>query len=209
MTVLTTLSPAASYGDLLTTTNNGGGLDSTLRAVQDGFGNNSAIQLSTASLNVTGTFQVGGVDYTPSIRTLAASVAAFADIRGMYAAPISILASPGIGLMHVVHRFSLEIVSTGFAAYLLGGNVYLQYGATANGAGTNYATPSTAIPNTFIQQAANRAISVPGEIGDSGGLATLGACGNAAITLTNTGAAFTTGTGTLRYVLWYSTVSIT
>src|SRR5882724_533845 len=61
MTILTNLSPAASYGDLITCTNNGGGLTSTLQNIQDGLGNNSAIQLSTTTLNVSGTFQVGGV----------------------------------------------------------------------------------------------------------------------------------------------------
>lgn len=210
MTTLTNYSPASSYGDLLTTTNDGGGLTDTLSPVQDGFGNNSAIQLSKTTINIVGSggLQVNGVDLTPTIVTVSAAAAA-ASINGMFASPVPILASPGAGSMIVIHRFTLEIVSTLATPFLLGGNVYLQYGAT--GASTNYATSSTAIPNTFIQQAANRAISVSGQINDIGavtpGLATSVAA-NAAVTLTNAGVPFTTGTGSIRYTVWYSIMSI-
>lgn len=211
MTALTNYSPASSYGDLLTTTHDGGGLDATLRNVQDGFGNNSAIQLSTDTLNITGSggLQINGVTLTPTIITVTGAAAA-AAINGMFAAPIAVLSAPGAGSMIVIHRFTLQVVSTLATPFLLGGNVYLQYGAV--GASTNYATSSTAIPNIFIQQAANRAISVQGQINDIGaptpGLATAGGTANAAVTLTNAGVPFTTGTGSIRYTVWYSIMSI-
>lgn len=49
MTNLTNLYPLSSYGDLLTTTNGGRGLSETLANLQDGYGNNSDIEISTTS----------------------------------------------------------------------------------------------------------------------------------------------------------------
>ena len=51
MTQLTLLSPASSYGDLLTTTNGGNGLSNVLQQLQDGFGNASTITISTIAVN--------------------------------------------------------------------------------------------------------------------------------------------------------------
>jgi hypothetical protein len=68
MTVLTTLSPATSYGDLLTTTNSGTGLSATLKNLQDGLGNNSTILIATDKVNFLttsgNTFQLQGVSLT-------------------------------------------------------------------------------------------------------------------------------------------------
>ncbi len=47
MTNLTNLVPLRSFGDLLTTTNGGNGLTQDLANLQDGYGNNSSIQIST------------------------------------------------------------------------------------------------------------------------------------------------------------------
>lgn len=51
MTNLTLNSPARSYGDVLTTNNTGSGLDAILRPLQDGFGRNSTVTISTNSIN--------------------------------------------------------------------------------------------------------------------------------------------------------------
>jgi hypothetical protein len=70
MTSLTNLSPAASYGDLLTTTNNGQGLTTTLKFVQDGLGNSSPMQIATNAVNFITTggnsFQINGVPAFPA-----------------------------------------------------------------------------------------------------------------------------------------------
>jgi len=57
---------SSTFGDLITTTNNGGGLSDTLEPIQDGFGNTSAIELSTDAFNIVGEFQVGGVQIIAS-----------------------------------------------------------------------------------------------------------------------------------------------
>lgn len=70
MTTLTNLSPAASYGDIITTTNNGQGLSANLNQIQDGLGNNAPMLMSTTQINFTGTtnfvgaIQVGGTALT-------------------------------------------------------------------------------------------------------------------------------------------------
>lgn len=65
MTQLTNLVIGASYGDVLTTTNNGQGLTTNLLPLQDGLGNNSTISLATNQVNFDrsggSTFQLDGV----------------------------------------------------------------------------------------------------------------------------------------------------
>lgn len=51
MTLLTALLPEYSYGDLLTTTNSGHGLTTTLNLLQDGLGNNSTVTIATNAIN--------------------------------------------------------------------------------------------------------------------------------------------------------------
>jgi hypothetical protein len=73
MTQLTNLDPNASFGDLLTTTNMGGGLSNTLQPVQDGFGNNSpmSIALNAVNFNRTiGPFQIDSVALTAPIANI-------------------------------------------------------------------------------------------------------------------------------------------
>lgn len=70
MTLLTGQYPAATYGDLITCTNGGMGLTNILQNIQDGLGNNSAIQLSTLVLNVTGTLEIGGIPITSSVSNI-------------------------------------------------------------------------------------------------------------------------------------------
>lgn len=68
MTLLTNKTIQSSYGDLLTTTNGGQGLTTTLQSLQDGFGNNSTIQIATDAINFSraggNTFQLDAVAVT-------------------------------------------------------------------------------------------------------------------------------------------------
>lgn len=51
MTTLTNLQPEYSYGDVITTTNNGQGFTAVLLPIQDGLGNQSPMSLSTQAVN--------------------------------------------------------------------------------------------------------------------------------------------------------------
>ena len=74
MTNLTTLLPGASYGDLLTTTNNGQGLTNVLNPLQDGLGNNSPVTIATNAINFNraggNTFQLDGIALTATATAL-------------------------------------------------------------------------------------------------------------------------------------------
>lgn len=70
MTVLTGQSPASTYGDLLTCTNNGQGLSVVQSNLQDGLGNNSPILIATTSVNFVrgiGQFQIDGTALTSNV----------------------------------------------------------------------------------------------------------------------------------------------
>jgi hypothetical protein len=68
MTSFVNVAPQSVFADLLTTTNSGQGLSSTLQNVQDAIGNNSTIQiaLNAVNFNTSGgnTFQLQGVALT-------------------------------------------------------------------------------------------------------------------------------------------------
>jgi hypothetical protein len=80
MTVLTQYTIQQAYGDYLTTANTGAtvgnGLPVTIpQPVQDGLGNSSPLQLSQQAVNITGTFQLGGVAFQAGFSPRTAVVA--------------------------------------------------------------------------------------------------------------------------------------
>jgi hypothetical protein len=87
MTNLTNQLPEYTYGDLLTTTNSGKGLDATFRNLQDGLGQNSTITISNRGINFNrsggNVFQLDGSDLTASATDLnAAASGAILTING-------------------------------------------------------------------------------------------------------------------------------
>ena len=76
MTTLTGTKIANTYGGLLKVSSTG--VSSTLQNVQDGFGNNSAIQLSNSTFNISGAFQLGGSTITAD----ASAINAITDLTG-------------------------------------------------------------------------------------------------------------------------------
>jgi len=70
MATLTGKTIANTYKDLLQVSNSNSGVDATLRNVQDGEGTNSALQISSDTVNINGTFQLGGATLTASVSAL-------------------------------------------------------------------------------------------------------------------------------------------
>lgn len=70
MTALTNQPLQNVYGDLLTTTNNGAGLNNVLHQLQDGFGNSSTVTIATNAINFNrmggNTFQLDNIALTAS-----------------------------------------------------------------------------------------------------------------------------------------------
>ena len=122
-----------------------------------------------------------------------------AAFEAAYATPVSILSAPSAGTMIVVQEFVLEYlyVSTAYAA---GGNIYLEYGSTAHG--TSVATGNIA-PAGLTDQSVSGASSATGSMTGLPNTVTAAA----AISLTNAGAAFTTGNGTFKWHCWYRIVT--
>lgn len=78
MTALTGRQKKDTYKDLLQVSNSNQGIDTTLRTIEDGEGTQGPLQLSTTTLNVTGTFQKSGTTVSATADELnkLASVAA-------------------------------------------------------------------------------------------------------------------------------------
>jgi hypothetical protein len=67
MTSLSGLTPAVTYSGLLQVPPH---LDASVRTVEDGLGNSSALEISTTSVNIDGTLQIGGISVTASATEL-------------------------------------------------------------------------------------------------------------------------------------------
>ena len=142
---------------------------------------------------------VGSAQVDPQLVQYANGTISSAAFEGAYATPVSILPAPAAGHMNVVQAFVLEFlyVSTAYAA---GGNIYLEYGATAHG--TNYASANIA-PAGLTDQAVSGASEAAGVMVGLPNSVTAAA----AVSLTNAGAAFTTGDGTFKWHCWYRVVA--
>lgn len=145
-----------------------------------------------AALGITpSTFADSGVQH------VRVSLAA-ADILGMAAAPVAVVAAPGAGKTLIVTRAAFRIVRSA-TAYANGGVVILQYGATATGGGTQ-ALDST-IAATVVTGAAGTTDSHRnGAVMSDVAAAT---AENAGLYISNGTAAFITGTGTATIDVWY------
>jgi len=175
-----------------------------LRAT-DGISVDSSYNLPTALPSVVGTFltsDVGGqMSWATGVQVASGTLNA-AQFAGMSATPVTLLAAPGAGLMYVVERFSLELI-WGTTQYANGGAVGLQYGTTAALAGEKV---TTTIAAATINGATANNIFIRGSF-DLEALSTV--ANNAAISISNDTAAFTTGDSTFAWKIWYSLVSIT
>ena len=120
-----------------------------------------------------------------------------AQINGMYAAPVLLLAAPGSGKAIAVNKVIFKITRTA-TAFANGGAAIVQYGNTVNGGGTQ-ALDSTLAATVFTGAAGTSYSTRNGAvISDSTAL------GNLGIYISNATGAFDTGTGTATVDIWYS-----
>ena len=153
----------------------------------------SGISGSSVSTLIT---QVGNVT------TVSVSLSA-ANITGMYATPIQLVAAPGAGKVLIVQEAILYTNSTGQTPFGGGGATKIQYDSTANGAGTN--TLTTTISAANITAASSQVLGglIPSTTALTG-------VTNKGIFLSNATGAFTGGTGTVIVVsLTYQTITAT
>jgi hypothetical protein len=123
-----------------------------------------------------------------------------AQINGMYAAPVLVLAAPGSGKSIAIVKAIFRITRTA-TAFANGGAVIIQYDSTVNGGGTQ-ACDST-LASTVITGAAGTSFSIRNGAIISDSTATIV---NKGIYLSNATGAFDTGTGTGFLDVYYTEV---
>jgi hypothetical protein len=149
-----------------------------------------------SALQTFGFIASGGNDYTVQHATISLSAA---QINGMAAAPVQLVAAAGAGKTIVVTRTALRITRTA-TAFASGGVGIVQYGNTATGAGTQ-ALDSTFSAATFTgASGASESVRNGAVLSDQGT-----ALQNLGLFISNQTAAFTTGTGTATVDVWYYT----
>lgn len=134
---------------------------------------------------------LGGVRHTQVALTAA-------QINGMYAAPVVLIAAPATGKAIAVNKLMFTITRSA-TAFASGGAAIIQYDSTVNGGGTQ-ALDST-LAATVITGAAGTSISTRNGAIISDSTATIVAKG---IYISNATGAFTTGTGTATIDIWYT-----
>lgn len=124
-----------------------------------------------------------------------------AQINGMYATPVQLLAAPGSGKLILIDSILWDIAFVS-AQYAAGGAIQAQYGNTIHGAGS----PASA----SIAAATLNGVAASGYIANGSGAATLNAPAtvkNTAVYLSNATAAFTTGDSTVTLYVKYRVVT--
>lgn len=125
-----------------------------------------------------------------------------ANINGMYAAPVVIVAAPGAGLAIVVQEIIFEITTTA-TQFAAGGVVGFQYDSTINGAGT--LVHAGTIPAATITATAGTTVTGLWAASGSNGLVIPA---NKGIYISNQTQAFTTGTGTAKVWISYGILTL-
>lgn len=136
-----------------------------------------------------------GTDYSVQHKTVALTAA---NLIAMYTTPVAILPAPGAGKSILVTKLGFTITRTS-TAFTGGGAVIFQYGATANGGGTQ-ALDST-MATTVITGAAGATVTARnGAVISDLAAATIQ---NAGLYISNATAVFAAGTGTATVDVWY------
>jgi len=136
----------------------------------------------------------GGINYFPQHATVSLSAA---QINGMAAAPVQLVAAPGAGKTLVVDKVAIRLTRSA-TAFASGGVGIVQYGPTVTGGGIQ-ALDST-IAATFFTGAAGASETVRNGAVMSDTGTTLQ---NLGLFISNQTGAFTTGTGTATVDVWY------
>jgi hypothetical protein len=142
----------------------------------------------------------GALTFNNNTPSTAAGTLTAAQMAAMYDTPVLLISSPASNQTILVHSLCLSFERPGVAT-TGGGNIYAQYGNTPHG--TNYATPATGIPASFITGASS-ITEVDGLMGT--GILPRASVINQALYLTNDTAVFAGGgSSTLK---WFCTFTV-
>jgi hypothetical protein len=207
--------PNNTFGDILTTTNSGQGLTTTLQPLQDALGNNSTVTIAKNAINFNrmggNVFQLDGSPLTASASILnniaggpaatgffvSSGVLTATQIQNMHVTPVAIIPAPGAGLAIVVRELVLNYVF-GTVAYADGGEIALYYAGTQLAfnpvAGTSLAGLTAnslcSAYNSFTLDMFNSNTAI-----------------NQPVTIQST-VPYITGDGILKYAAWYTVMQV-
>jgi len=180
MADLTGKTIAATYRDLLqiAASSTGGGLDGTARTVQDGGGNNSALQIGTGSVNINGTLELGGTAITKTAEQIN-SIADISTLTGIAAGDAGTIygrtlsASVGISISNADGTagnptFSLAATSVSAGTYS-GQTTLFDVDATGRITGTN-TTDTVSVGNVNTVNLSATTVNISGNTSIGGTL---------------------------------------
>lgn len=145
---------------------------------------------------------VASADVATNLIQYASVVVSAAEWLGMFAAPKTLLAAPGLNLFHRLNSITYE-VNYGGTAFAAGGPFGVQYGVAGALVGT-LATATTAAA-TATGWVADNTLAVAGQVPNSLATTTV----NQALSLSNSAGAFTTGNTPVTVHLSYVTLTFT
>lgn len=165
--------------------------------IQDSAITNAKIAASSIGTSKIQSAAVNSSVVSPSLIQYAAVNLSAAQVIGMYATPVSILAASGTGFIHVVENYCV-VINYNSIAFAGGGAIGLQYGNTNHLGGE---PASITIPASSIQQTHS---TIDVKAGATS--ADIANCVNLGVYLSNSTAAFTTGNSTASVHIWYRTI---
>lgn len=146
-----------------------------------------------------------GVDYAQLALDVAATATVnltAAQVNGMYATPVQLLAAPGAGKLIIIDQILWDIAFVS-AQYAAGGAITAQYGNTVHGAGPAASGSLTA--------ASLNGVAASGYLSNGGIAGSLNVAAsaslNTAVYLSNATGAFTTGDSTVTMYIKYRVVT--
>ena len=194
MADLTGKTIAATYRDLLqiAASSTGGGLDGTARTVQDGSGNNSALQIGTGSVNINGTLELNGDAITKTASQIN-SIADISTLTGIAAGDAGTIygrtlsASVGISISNADGTagnptFSLAATSVSAGTYA-GQTTLFDVDATGRITGTN-TTDTVSVGNVNTVNLSATTVNISGNTSIGGTLTMSGALAVASLSVT-------------------------
>jgi hypothetical protein len=149
-----------------------------------------------SALQTFGFIASGGNDYTGQHVTVQLSAA---QINGMYATPVQLVAAAGSGKTIIVTKAAVRLTRTS-TAFAGGGAAIVQYGNTVNGGGTQSLDSTLAAAYFTGSSGVSESVRNGAFLSDQGT-----ALQNTGVYISNATAAFTTGTGTATVDVWYHT----
>lgn len=165
---------------------------------------NTGVTTIQAAAITSSKIAANAVDYANIALDVAASATVTltaAQVNGMYATPVQLLAAPGAGKLILIDSILWDITFVS-AQYASGGAIQAQYGNTIHGGGS----PASA----SIAAATLNGVAASGFIANGSGAATLNAPAtveNTSVYLSNATGAFTTGDSTVTLYVRYRVVT--